>query len=131
MKKGFTLLELLIVVVVIAILATLAVPQYIKAVERSKEARARHHLSLIAQAEHLYRAVNDSYITAGDTPSTTGLNNFAELTGIDPDDDWNYSVDNVAPAAFLSHAIRTNGPNSGEEITLDQDGAWDTSGWSP
>ena len=37
-KKGFTLLELLIVIVVLAVLAGLALPQYIRTVARAKEA---------------------------------------------------------------------------------------------
>lgn len=130
MKRGFTLIELIMVVVIIGILAAFAVPQYLKAVERAKGGKARHALSLIAQAEKMYRADNDTYIIAasGGFDAATGLGSYVELADIDADDDWDYAVSDVSTSAFVATATRKAGPNLNETIILNQSGVWDTSG---
>ena len=53
-KKGFTLLELIIVIVVIGILASIALPRYTKVAERARMAEGKHILGEIRSAQMRY-----------------------------------------------------------------------------
>ena len=77
-KIGFTLLELLIVVIIIGILATLAIPRFTKTVKKARAAEAITTIGIIKDAEATY------YVEWGSlkTGSTLDADTLASL-GID------------------------------------------------
>lgn len=68
-KHGFTLIELLIVVAIIAILAAIAVPNFLEAQTRAKVSRTRSDMRTIATALESYFVDNNKYPT--DRPPRT------------------------------------------------------------
>ncbi len=61
LKKGFTLIELMIVVAIIGILAAIAIPNFIKFQARAKQSEPKANLKSFFTAERSYFAERDTY----------------------------------------------------------------------
>jgi prepilin-type N-terminal cleavage/methylation domain-containing protein len=64
-RKGFTLVELAVVIVIIGVLAAFGVPQFLKSVERSKAGEAFNYLAAVRSAQERYVAKEGVYTSVG------------------------------------------------------------------
>jgi len=85
-SKGFTLIELMIVVAIIGILAAIAIPNYMNYQMKAKTSEAKANLGAIKTSEVAYMAENDNYLIcteAGGVPDDEKHAFDANGTGFD------------------------------------------------
>lgn len=117
--RGVTLTEILVVIVIIAILAALALPQFTASRERALSREAKANLKLISVAEKIYRMREGFYFPFENV--TTDRDQIAENLKVNlTETNWNYSIDATNPnlEEFTALANRTTGPYSGCNYTL-------------
>lgn len=72
-SRGFTLVELLVVIVVLAILMAIALPLYLRSVRDSQRRTCRANMQVIAHAEQAYRVRSATHVYTADLDQLVGL----------------------------------------------------------
>ena len=110
--KGYSLLELIAVIIILGILATLAISQYGGYRERTIDKEAEAHLRLIQAAQRIYRIENPAIYFpssgSGQAEITDINDNLKLFLPNGANRRWNYQTF----ATGCTQAGRFNGPNT-------------------
>ncbi|MFH1784248.1 MAG: prepilin-type N-terminal cleavage/methylation domain-containing protein [bacterium] len=132
-KKGFTLIELMIVVAIIGILSAVAIPRFADLITKSKEGATKGNLGALRSAVSIYYGDNEGFfptaITSvdfigaddymetipeartGDHGDNTGVDEFATealmIAGYNDDGEWSYGSTTGVVRVDCSHTDKS------------------------
>jgi prepilin-type N-terminal cleavage/methylation domain-containing protein len=120
-RGGFTLLEIIIVIIIVGVLASLALPRFFTTVEFSKSMEALMSMgTLRGSMERCYMAAGGKY-NPSPTPCNIG-NIDVEDPGSSPGARFTYAVSGQSATGYVITATRNtvDGGTAGDTITLTQ-----------
>ena len=104
-RTGFSLIELMIVIVIVGVLAAIAYPAFIDSIRKGRRAEAFAALTAVQQAQERWRANNSSYSSDLTSAPPSGLGQNAST----PNSYYTISLANSGSATYEAIATAVSG----------------------
>ena len=123
-RPGFTLMEVLIVLVIMGVLISIPVPTFMRSVEQSKLDVAAGHLRAIWAAERFFHLENGRYGSLAElAPGTGGDDDLIEPTLVSGATFYAYSITVAADGqSFVASAVHPDHPRCVGSLSIDESG---------
>lgn len=128
-EKGFTLVELMIVIIILAVLTGIAVPSYMALRNRARESATESEMKNIATALELHQADLEDYPTTAEyTANPSAI--AAYMDPIPAADSWGvaYAYVSADGSAYTLTSNGADGGAAGGDDLVITDGAWTSTG---
>jgi len=104
--RGFTLIELIVTVIIVAILTLIATPSFLNSVRKSRRQEAINALKSLQLYQERYRANNPTYGTLANLTSTYGTGGVSSTT---PSGNYTLAITSPTASSYIATATAVAG----------------------